>query len=511
MIIQRKPTKTISGVTPVAVVIKPRKCPHGTCIYCPSLDVPQSYTPKSPAIIRARNLAYDPYKQVLSRLSAFKAMKHPTDKIELIIMGGTFLSYPIKYQYEFILSCYNALNSNGKSSINNSKSQFVSVYKNVKKMEQSEKQDINCNLPQSSKELRQNEIQNINCHLPIASLKKQLAQAKKINERAKHRCTALCLETRPDFCSNDDIKRMLEFGCTRVELGVQMPFDYLYKKTKRGHSIKQVIEATERLKNAGFKVSYHIMPGLPFSSQKTDIKLFKKIFSSQDFKPDQLKLYPCQVIKGSELEKLYYQGKYKPYNEKQLVNLIMKFKKFVPKYCRIMRIMREIPPEYMVAGTKRIDLRKVIQEEMKKQNKKCNCIRCREIGFALRDKKFKEIDDNLHLNKIQYKASKGKEYFIEIINDQDIIFGLIRLRILKEQKTLLVRELHVYGQAVEIGKKIQGKTQHRGLGKFLMNEAGKIAKKNKCKTIKVISGVGVREYYKNLGYALKNDYMVKYI
>jgi elongator complex protein 3 len=450
----RKPTKTISGVTPIAVVISPRKCPHGTCVYCPSLNVPQSYTPKSPAIIRARNLSYDPYKQVLARIGAFKAMKHPTDKIELIIMGGTFLSYPRAYQYEFVKSCYDALN--GKKS-------------------------------------------------------KTLDQAKKINETSKHRCIALCIETRPDFCSEKDIKRILEFGCTRVELGVQMPSDLLYKKTKRGHSVKQVIEATKRLKNAGFKVSYHIMPGQPFSSIKTDLKLFKKLFSDENFRPDQLKIYPCQVVKGSELEKLYYHEKYKPYSEKQLVDLIIKFKQFVPKYCRIMRIMREIPPEYMIAGTKRIDLRKVIQEEMKKQNKLCNCIRCREIGFAIRDKQFPEIDNNLHLNIIKYKASAGIEYFIEIINNQDIIFGLVRLRIPEKSNVLIVRELHVYGQALEIGKKDENKSQHRGLGKQLMEEAEKIAEKNKCKLIKVISGVGVRKYYKSLGYELEDYYMVKKI
>jgi elongator complex protein 3 len=489
----RKPTKTISGVTPIAVVIKPQACPHGTCIYCPSLNVPQSYTPKSPAIIRARNLSYSPYKQVLSRIQAFKAMKHPTDKIELIIMGGTFLSYPERYQYGFVLDCYRALNEGvGINTINNSKSQFVSKSKN-------------------SNNSKAYLAQSKNMYLTLPQLKKQLEKAKKLNEKAKHRCIALCIETRPDFCSNKEIKKMLEFGCTRVELGVQMPSDRLYKKTKRGHSVKEVIQATERLKNAGFKVGYHIMPGQPFSSIKEDKILFKRLFSDENFRPDQLKIYPCQVIKGSELEKLYFKQSYKPYSEKDLINLVISFKQNIPKYCRIMRIMREIPPEYMVAGTKRIDLRKVISEEMKKQGKKCRCIRCREIGFVIRDKQFPRIDNNLKLNVIEYMASHGKEYFLEIINNQDTIFGLVRLRIPKKSKELLVRELHVYGQALEIGKKEKGKTQHQGLGKELMNEAEKIAKKEKCKKIKVISGVGVREYYKNIDYELDKNkiYMVK--
>ncbi len=449
---QRKPTKTISGVTPVAVVIKPRKCPHGTCLYCPSLDVPQSYTPKSPAIIRAAKLKYDPYKQVLVRLKAFKAMKHPTDKIELIVMGGTFLAYPLAYQYKFIKDCFDALN--GKKS-------------------------------------------------------KNLEQAKKINEKVRHRCVALCIETRPDVCTDSDIKRMLEFGCTRCELGVQMPDDKIYKINKRGHNVKDVIEATRRLKNFGFKVGYHIMPGLPGSNFKKDVMMFKKLFSSDDFKPDQLKIYPCQVLKGSKLVEFYKKGKYEVYSKEELVKLLIELKKQVPRYCRIMRIMREIPPEFLVAGTKRIDLRKVVHDKMREQGIRCECIRCREIGFALLH--GKKIDRKIRLNKIEYNASKGKEFFIEAINKEDIIFGLVRLRIPRESKNLLVRELHVYGPSLEIGKKARRGGQHKGLGKKLMMKAEKIARKNGCKKIIVISGVGVREYYRSLGYRLEKGYMVKYL
>lgn len=449
----RKPTKTISGVTPVAVVIKPRACVHGTCVFCPTLNVPQSYTPKSPAIMRAMSLGYDPYKQVIARVNAFKAMKHPTDKIELIIMGGTFLSYPKKYQHDFVKACYDALNE---------------------------------------------------------KVSKDLEEAKKRNETAKHRCVALCIETRPDVCSAKDIQRMLEFGCTRVELGVQAVDDDIYRKNKRGHTVKDVIDATKRLKDAGFKVGYHLMPGLLGSNVKKDLILFKKLFSDERFKPDQIKIYPTQVINGSELEKLYKRGKYEPYSKEQLIDLIIDFKKNVPRYCRIMRVMREIPPDFLVAGTITIDLRKVVQERMKKQGEKCRCIRCREIGFALRD--GKKIDKKLKLNVVEYRASKGIEYFLEIINSQDIIFGLARLRIPSDKKKLLiVRELHVYGQALEIGKSGKGKTQHTGIGRWLMNEAEKIAKNEKCKKIAVISGVGVREYYKKLGYKLDNKgiYMEK--
>ncbi|MCX6748531.1 MAG: tRNA uridine(34) 5-carboxymethylaminomethyl modification radical SAM/GNAT enzyme Elp3 [Candidatus Pacearchaeota archaeon] len=448
----RKPSKTMAGVTPIAVMCKPRKCKHGTCLYCPSLEVPQSYTPLSPPVIRAIRLEYSPLEQVKSRLKAFNLMNHPTNKIELIIMGGTFLSYPLNYQYSFIKACYDALNE---------------------------------------------------------KISRSLEQAKKLNEKAKHRCVALCIETRPDFCSDKQIARMLEFGCTRVELGVQAIDDNIYKKINRGHTVKDVILATKRLKDSGFKVGFHVMPGIPFSNPKKDLGMFRKLFSNQDFKPDQLKIYPCQVIKGSKLESLYNQGKFKPYSKEQIQSLLIKMMKIVPEYCRVMRIMREIPPNFLIAGTTRIDLRKDVELEIRKKNFKINEIRFREIGFNLRDSK-KPISRKLKLKISTYQASKGKEYFLQFVNKDNILFGLLRLRIIKEQKIAFVRELHVYGQTLAIGAKPSIKDiQHKGLGKALMKAAEDIAKKEKINLIKVISGAGAREYYKKLCYKLENEYMVK--
>jgi elongator complex protein 3 len=443
----RKPTKTISGITPVALMLPPRDCKHGNCIYCPNLDVPKSYTPKSPVVLRAKALGYDSYKQVKTRIEAFEKMGHPVEKIEIIIMGGTFLEYPKQFQYDFIKKIYDALNEKKSTS---------------------------------------------------------LEQAKKLNETSKHRCVALCIETRPDVCC-EFIERIREFGCTRVELGVQIIDDNIYDFVKRGHKVKDVGEATKCLRNAGFKIGYHIMPGLPLSNPKKDLDLFKKIFFSNDFKPDQVKIYPCQVIPGSELEKIYWRGDYKPYNTEQISDLLIKMLKVIPRYCRVMRIMREIPLEYLVAGTKDIGLRKDVEEQLRKDKVKLKEIRYREIGFNNEHK----LDLNLKLKITKYKANEGDEYFLEIVNKKDILFGLLRLRIINRKA--IIRELHVYGQSLELGEK--GKTgQHTGLGKWLMNEAEEIAKKNKCKEIKVISGVGVREYYRKLDYSLEKgngEYMVK--
>jgi len=450
--IMRKPTKTISGVAPLAVMLPPRKCKHGACLYCPTLNAPQSYTPQSPAVLRAASLDYDAVKQVKTRLKSFEYMKHPVDKIELIIMGGTFLQYPVIFQERFILDCYNALNG-----------------KKVKTLE----------------------------------------QAKKINEKAKHRCVALCIETRPDVCSDEDVKKMLKWGCTRVEIGVQMPDDKIYDLTNRGHHTFDVVEATERLKRAGFKVGYHIMPGLPGSSIKKDLKMFKKIFSDKMFKPDQIKIYPCQVLKGSGLEEWYYQGKYVPYTKEEILDLLIKMLKLIPEYCRAMRIMREIPPSFLVAGTTKIDLRKDIEDYIRKKKIKIKEIRFREIGFAIRDNR--DIRSKIRIKKIKYKASNGKEIFLEAVNSDNILFGLLRLRLEKNKEMpATVRELHVYGPALKLGEEGE-MSQHKGLGKELLIEAEKTAKKKKYSKIRIISGVGVREYYQKAGYKIDNKgvYMEK--
>ena len=503
----RKPTKTISGVAPLSVMLPPRKCDHGTCLYCPTYGTsdnnppisnlqspilagaPQSYTPESPAVLRAKQCNYNPAKQVKARLKAFNAMGHPTDKIELIIMGGTFLSYPKKFQFQFIKSCYDALNNKKTKSIE---------------------------------------------------------QAKKTNETAKHRCTALCIETRPDVCTPHHIKNMLEWGTTRIELGVQAIDDEIYKKVNRGHKVQDVIDATKRLKQAGFKIGYHLMPGIPGSTPKKDIQMFKKIFSSKNFKPDQIKIYPCQVLKGSGIENLYYGGEYIPYTKQQTTEIIIQMLKLTPRYCRIMRIMREIPLTYLIAGIKNIDMRKDIEEKIResenlshersshgspkkvsllcssrsmpngrkgnfsflKRKKSIKEIRFREIGFAMRDNR--KIDSKIKIKTKKYKASGGTEFFIEAVNKDNILFGLCRLRL---DNNATVRELHVYGPALKLratSHKPQA-VQHSGLGKLLLKKAEQLAKKHKHKSIKIISGVGVREYYKNQGYKLDKQkiYMIK--
>lgn len=454
----RKPAKTMAGVTPITVVVKPRKCDHGTCIYCPGGEkVPQSYTDKSPAVMRALILNFDPSEQVTVRLRAFELMHHPTDKIELIILGGTFLQYEKSYRDSFIKACYDALNG-------------------------CQSEDIE--------------------------------EAKKINETALHRCVALCIENRPDNCSEQEIKEMLRYGTTRVEIGVQMPDDVLYKKTIRGHTVQDVIDATARLRDAGFKVGYHIMPGLPFSTPKKDLNLFKEIFDNPAYRPDQLKIYPCQVIQDSPLAQVHKKIHFRPYNERETQDILEKMTTMIPAYCRTMRVMREIPPERLVAGIKRIDIRREVEKNLRHKKVQIQEIRMRELGFS---KQFYEkIDETIYLTVLKYETSQGKEFFLQFVNKDNILFGLLRLRFpykpfIKSLKgAAIVRELHVYGQALKLGEHgTEG--QHRGIGKKLMREAEKIARKHRYKILAVISGVGVREYYKKMGYTLDKEkiYMIK--
>ncbi|OGO07841.1 MAG: tRNA uridine(34) 5-carboxymethylaminomethyl modification radical SAM/GNAT enzyme Elp3, partial [Chloroflexi bacterium RBG_13_57_8] len=323
----RKYTRTISGVTPLAVMTAPASCP-GRCLYCPTYpEAPRSYTPESPAVLRARRFAYDARQQVTTRLKTFAEMGHPTDKIELIIMGGTFLAQPIDYQYRFIQDCYDALNG-----------------------------------------------------VPSASL----ADAKRVNETAPHRCTGLCIETRPDWCGTAEIERMLEFGATRVELGVQTLDDDIYRLVRRGHGVAEVVQATALLRDYGFKVYYHWMPGLPGSTPEKDLEMSKILFTDDRFKPDGLKIYPTMVVQGTELERWYRDGRYQPYPDDAMIDLITDIKSNVPEYVRISRVLRDIPSKFIVAGLKE-SLRDIVRERMKKHGIECRCIRCREYGHRARD------------------------------------------------------------------------------------------------------------------------------
>ena len=456
----KKSTRTISGVTPVAVMTLPMKCP-GQCIYCPTFSaIPQSYTPESPAALRARQCDYDAKKQVKLRLKILSEMGHPTDKIELIVMGGTFLACPQHYQYQFIKDCYDALNGEESAT---------------------------------------------------------LEEAKRLNETTAHRCTGLCIETRPDWCGQEEIDRMLEFGTTRVELGVQTLDDEIYRLVRRGHKVEDVVKATTLLREHGFKVHYHWMPGLPGSNPTKDLELSRRLFSDARFKPDGLKLYPTMVVEGTELEKWYREERYLPYDFDTMINLMVDIKSSVLKYVRISRVLRDIPPKFIVAGLKD-SLRDVIKQRMKQQAIECKCIRCREYGH--RAQNGWEIGEP-RMVRMDYEASGGREIFLSFEDEGETLFGLLRMRIQSKPiarlgqeikgNLALIRELHVYGPEVSLSQRNPVAAQHKGLGKALLREAERIAGEEfQVRQMVVLSGTGAKEYYRTeFGYRSQGDYMVK--
>jgi elongator complex protein 3 len=517
-----KPTRTISGVAVIAIMSKPELCPHakkgkGPCIVCPGGpasifgDVPQSYTGKEPATMRALRNKFDPYLQVMNRLEHYIVMGHSPEKVELIVMGGTFPSFKKSYQENFIRNCFKAMNDFSDLFYRKGKFDFVNAQKSKISGTQKSFDFLRFKkffeLPGKVDDpLRAKHI-----HAKLKKLKqkakKNLESEQKRNEKSSIRCVGLTLETRPDYAKLKQGNEMLRLGCTRVELGVQSVYDSALKKIQRGHSVKDTIESISVLKDLGFKINAHYMLGLPGISKKKDLEGLKELFSNSDFKPDMLKLYPTMVVEGTKLYGLWKKKRYNPLATKQAAEIISEAKKFIPKYVRIMRVQRDIPTYMTAAGVDRTNLRQYVAELTRKKKIKCKCIRCREIGRA--EKIGKPEIDMIH-----YPASGGTEFFIFAEDKYNSLFGFCRLRfpnkaLRKEitEDSALVRELHVYGPAAAIGKK--GKVQHKGIGKKLLKKAEDIAKTYNKEKIIIISGIGVKNYYKKFGYKEEGPYMVK--
>lgn len=461
-VLRRRVVRSLSGVSVIAIMTKPYPCP-GKCVYCPGessqpgVKVAQSYTGREPAAMRSINCNFDPYEQVKSRIGDLEAIAHNVDKIELIIMGGTFLSTDIEYQKSFIQGALEGVIDKRVSSLN---------------------------------------------------------KAKKIAEKSSRTLVGLTIETRPDYCTPKYIDYMLNYSATRVEIGVQTVFDDIFKLVNRGHTTKESIEAIRWAKDAGLKVNAHIMPNLPGSNYSKDLELFDILFSDPEYKPDLLKIYPCLVVKGTELYNWWREGKYQPYDLDRLIDLIANVKRNLPPYVRIQRIMRDIPAQLIEAGCKKSNLRQLVKDRLNQLNSSCNCIRCREYGISNRDDVIDPNSfENIKLYRLDYKASKGSEIFLSYENKpKNYLIGYLRLRKpsefahraeLNDGNTMIVREIKVVGELVPKGSKPvkESQIQHRGFGKELMEHAEKISKEEfDAKKLAVISGLGVKRWFKKMGY-----------
>ncbi len=499
-----KPTRSGSGVTVVAIMTKPLACP-GKCIYCPGGvnsvygDTPKSYTGKEPAARRAQRNHFDPYLQVFNRLEHYIVSGNVPDKVELIIMGATFPAFNKDYQNEFIYFAFKAMNDFSKLFYN--KENII----NLKKFKEF------FQLPADMNDVERTE----QIHSKLLKLKnkniKTLTQEQIENQSVKIKCVGLTIETRPDYANLEIAKYLLELGTTRIELGIQSTYESVLKNVQRGHTVKQSKEAIALLKDLGFKLNFHIMPGLPGVDEKKDLAGFKKLFSDQSFRPDMLKIYPCMVMQGTKLSDLYKKGKFKPLTTAKAASLIAEFKKYVPRYTRIMRVQRDIPSNIVFAGVDKTNLRQYVSKELEKKKIKCNCIRCREIK--------KTVISEPKLNIFRYNSSNGVEFFISIDDAKtDKIIGFCRLRFPSKQlikeitsKTALIRELHVYGTTLAIHQHQSSEkiVQHKGFGTLLLKTAELICQENNYNKLVIISGVGVRDYYAKFNYKLDGPYMSK--
>jgi len=454
-LLRMKPVKTGSGVSVITVVAPIYACPHGRCIYCPgglSYGTPQSYTGMEQAVIEAEEVSYDPYQQVIRKLEKLRNMGHAVDKVELIIIGGTFTATPATFQRMFIKRCLDALNG---------------------------------------------------------VISPSLETALEVAEKASIHVSGITIETKPDWAKLPIAKGLVDMGVTRVELGVQALDDDILRLVNRGHNLTDVVEATADLRDLAFKICYHMMPNLPGSSPIKDLEMMCKLFESEDYRPDMLKIYPTLVLPGTGLEKLWRDGLYTPYSDEDLISVLAEFFRRLPRYVRVNRVQREIPLECAVTGYRVANLR---QEVEKRLNGECQCIRCREIGRKARTITRAEI------NHIRYRAAGGDEWFISLDDaETDSLIGFVRLRIpgrvvrLELDDAGLVRELHVYGAMTPVGDSSTVQTaQHRGFGRRLLQEAERIAAEvYGVSRLAVISGVGVRGYYRRLGYSRLGPYMCK--
>ncbi|MCI0503734.1 tRNA uridine(34) 5-carboxymethylaminomethyl modification radical SAM/GNAT enzyme Elp3 [Candidatus Micrarchaeota archaeon] len=457
-LLRKCPTRTVSGVTPVAVMIRPQGSCRHDCIYCPESGLAaKSYSGFEPAALRSRQCGFDPYLQSSGRVAQLEGGGHPADKCEVIIMGGTFLEMDAEYKRSFVKGVYDGLNGFRAGT---------------------------------------------------------LEEAIRANEKAKtHRAVGLTVETRPDACVRH-IAEMLSYGATRVELGVQHADDGIYRRIRRGHTVRHVVESTRALKDAAFKVLYHIMPGLPESGREKDIRAVKKLFAGGRFQPDMLKIYPTLVLEGTGLKALADAGEYEPYDAEMAADVISEFYRHIPGYVRVMRIQRDIPARLIWRGVRKSNLRELVEAAIREKGIVPKEIRCREIGLqGGKPPPLSEFD----IVRTDYEASGGRETFLSYENRDGLLAGFIRLRLPSEKSAgirssirpdaALVRELHVYGSEVPISGR--GDVQHHGLGARLLKAAEDAAKEDGRGNMLIISGVGVREYYRKHGYAQDGYYMGK--
>jgi elongator complex protein 3 len=535
--LQMKPVRTVSGVAPVTVLTKPFPCP-GQCIFCPNdVRMPKSYLASEPGAQRAEHNFFDPYLQTYNRVKALYDMGHRVDKVELIVLGGSWSYYPETYQIWFIKECFRALNEFG---LKDDREQIRDYYKKIE--EKISKLDI----PALSEDSKVNEqlflkyqIHGVEITSPetynqiiqklfVEPEKKvgldkyqsadwdELKQQHQLNETADVRCVGLVLETRPDLINQKEVIKLRSFGCTKVQLGIQSLDDEVLKKNKRGHGVEESARAMNLLRRAGFKLHIHWMPNLYGSNPEKDKKDYLKLFEDERFKPDEIKIYPCSLLESAKLMQYFQQGKWRPYTHDELLDVLTFCLAHTPPYCRVTRVIRDIPSFDIVAGNKKTNFRQIAQQELEKTHQRSQNIRAREI-------RRHEFDPNkVFYEEIEYQTAVSTEIFMQYLapvqtdqGEQNKLLGFLRLSLPKQKSfveeldaAVVIREVHVYGSVVGLGKNATDRAQHLGLGSKLIEKAKQRAAEENFSKIGVISAVGTREYYRERGFKDKKLYQI---
>jgi len=466
-VLRTKSMRTLSGVAVVAVMTSPAHCPHGRCSFCPGgveSGSPQAYTGFEPAAQRGARAGFDARRQVEGRLAQFAATGHRTDKVDLIVMGGTFTAREVSYQRDFVKGALDAMNGAASA---------------------------------------------------------DLETAKRLNETAASRCIGLTVETKPDWCRDEHVRLMLDYGTTRVEIGAQAFDDEVLAAVNRGHTVKDTRRATHAAKDAGLKVCYHLMPGLPGMTPEKDAAEFRGLFDDPAFAPDQLKVYPTLVMPGTALYGEWKRGAFEPYDDERAASVVATLKEIVPPYVRIQRVDRDIPSPMIAAGVKASNLRQLALAKLKARGLSCRCIRCREAGHRANKGEAVDLEGEVELKRHDYEASGGREAFLELVDREGALHAFARARLAgadgaagSKAGDAFLRELRVVGRVAELAgpdaPEDAARFQHRGLGAALMDEVERLAFDEwGAPVLRVTAGVGVRGYYKALGYRLEGPYMVR--
>ncbi len=500
--VRMRPVRTQSGVTPVTVLTKPFPCP-GRCVFCPNdLRMPKSYLAREPGAQRAEHNRFDPYLQAYNRLRAFAAIGHPLDKAELIVLGGTFSFYPESYQRWFVKRCFDAINDLGRGV--DRRAQAAAAYAPQQPGEPLAPLDGRERSARYNRELSRmlhaRHGRTLAAAFEHASWQ-QLEQAQHDNEHGRLRNVGLSVETRPDRVDEAELQRLRRLGVTKVQLGYQSLDDRVLALNQRGHEVAAARRATRLLRAAGFKIQAHLMPNLLGSSPEQDVADFRRAFEDPDFRPDELKLYPCSLIESAELMQHYQSGRFRPYTQAELLYVLRHALAATPRYCRLSRVVRDISSEDIVAGNRLANFRELAERELQRRGERCQDIRSREI-------KHDRFDPaELRLVVTCYASAIGQEQFIELVTPQDRLVAFVRLSLPHTEsfvaelgRSAVIRELHVYGASLPLGLRDTSRAQHRGLGRRLVEQAATRARAAGHHALAVISAVGTRAYYRSLGF-----------